>query len=71
MLYCTLWMFDGGGGGGVLVGWLVWFFQTGFLCVALAGLKLRHPPASRMLGLKACTTTPGFFFFFWGVGWGS
>jgi hypothetical protein len=33
-------MFDGGGGGGVLVGWLVWFFQTGFLCIALAVLEL-------------------------------
>jgi hypothetical protein len=23
-----------------------------------AGLKLRNPPASRVLGLKACATTP-------------
>jgi hypothetical protein len=23
-----------------LVGWLVWFFETGFLCVALAVLEL-------------------------------
>jgi hypothetical protein len=52
---------------------LVWFglfFETGFLCIALAvlalskdqaGLKLRNPPASasRVLGLKACATTPG------------
>jgi hypothetical protein len=31
-----------------------------------AGLELRNPPASasRVLGLKACATTPGFFFFF-------
>jgi hypothetical protein len=47
-----------------------WFFETGFLCVAQAaleftvdqaGLELRNPPASasRVLGLKACTTTPG------------
>ena len=37
------------------------FFETGFLCVALAVLELRNPPASasRVLGLKACTTTPG------------
>jgi hypothetical protein len=47
------------------------FFETGFLCVALAvleshsvdqaGLELRNPPAStfRVLGLKACVTTPG------------
>jgi hypothetical protein len=47
------------------------FFKTGFLCVALAvlelhsvdqaGLELRNPPASasRVLGLKACATTPG------------
>jgi hypothetical protein len=52
-----------------------WFFETGFLCIALgcpgthsvdqAGLKLRNPPASasRVLGLKACTTTPGFLSF--------
>jgi hypothetical protein len=28
-----------------------------------AGLELRNPPASasRVLGLKACTTTPGLF----------
>jgi hypothetical protein len=46
------------------------FFETGFLCVALAGcpgthsvdqagLKLRNPPASasQVLGLKVCATT--------------
>ena len=35
------------------------FFETGFLCVALAVLKLRNPPASasRVLGLKVCNTT--------------
>jgi hypothetical protein len=35
------------------------FFQTGFLCVALAVLELRNTPASasQLLGLKACTTT--------------
>ena len=58
---------------GCLVGWLVglvWFFETGFLCspgrpgthsVDQAGLQLRNPPtsASQVLGLKACTTTPG------------
>jgi hypothetical protein len=47
-----------------------WFFETGFLCVALAvleltyqaGLELRNPPASasQVLGLKVCATTPGF-----------
>jgi hypothetical protein len=38
------------------------FFETGFICVALAGLELRNPPASasQVLGLKACATTPGF-----------
>jgi hypothetical protein len=47
------------------------FFEIGFLCVALAvleltvdqaGLELRNLPASasRVLGLKACATTPGF-----------
>jgi hypothetical protein len=48
------------------------FFETGFLCVALAvlelnsvnqaGLELRNSPASasQLLGLKACATTPGF-----------
>ena len=47
------------------------FFETGFLCVALAdpgthvvdqaGLELRNLPASasQVLGLKACATTPG------------
>jgi hypothetical protein len=48
------------------------FFETGFLCVALAvlgslcrpGLKLRNLPASasRVLGLKACATTPSTLF---------
>jgi hypothetical protein len=49
----------------------VLFFKTGFLCspgcpgtyfVDQAGLELRNPPASasRVLGLKACATTPGF-----------
>jgi hypothetical protein len=51
-----------------------WFFKTGFLCIApgcpgthfvdQAGLELRNPPASasasRVLGLKACATTPGY-----------
>ena len=34
-------------------------FETGFLCVALDVLELRNPPASasRVLGLKACSTT--------------
>jgi hypothetical protein len=38
---------------------LVWFFETGFLCIALAVLELRNPPASasRVLELKACATT--------------
>jgi hypothetical protein len=37
------------------------FFETGFLCVALAVLKLRDPPASasQVLGSKAHATTPG------------
>jgi hypothetical protein len=47
---------------------LFWFFETGFLCTALAvleltfvdqaGLELRNLPASvsRVLGLKVCTT---------------
>jgi hypothetical protein len=37
-----------------------WFFKTGFLCIVLAVLELRNPPASasRVLGLKACATTP-------------
>jgi hypothetical protein len=50
----------------------VCFFETGFLyspgCpgthfVDQAGLELRNPPASasRVLGLKACATTPGFY----------
>jgi hypothetical protein len=36
-------------------------FETGFLCVALAVLELRNPPASasasQALGLKVCATT--------------
>jgi hypothetical protein len=41
------------------------FFETGFLCVALAVLGLRNLPASasQVLGLKACATTPGSKFF--------
>jgi hypothetical protein len=46
-------------------------FETGFLCIALAvleltvdqaGLELRNLPASasRVLGLKAYTTTPSY-----------
>jgi hypothetical protein len=57
-----------------LVGWFFacLFFETGLLCspgcpgthfVDQAGLELRNPPAStsRVLGLKACATTPGEF----------
>jgi hypothetical protein len=38
---------------------LLLFFEKGFLCIALAVLELRNPPASasQMLGLKACATT--------------
>jgi hypothetical protein len=38
----------------------------GTYSVDQAGLELRNLPvsASRVLGLKACATTPGFFFFF-------
>jgi hypothetical protein len=34
-------------------------FETGFLCIVLAALELRYPPASapHVLGLKACATT--------------
>jgi hypothetical protein len=50
--------------------YLFGFSRQGFLCspgcpgthsVDKAGLELRNPPASasRVLGLKACTTTPG------------
>jgi hypothetical protein len=53
---------------------IFFFFETGFLysrgCpgthfVDEAGLELRNPPASasRVLGLKAFTTTPGCFVF--------
>jgi hypothetical protein len=37
----------------------------GTLSVDQTGLKLRNPPASasRVLGLKACTTTPGYYFY--------
>jgi hypothetical protein len=48
---------------------LFYFFETGFFCspgcpgthfVDQAGLELKNPPASvsRVLGLKACATTP-------------
>jgi hypothetical protein len=52
------------------------FFETGFLCIALAvlelnsvdqaGLELRNLPASasRVLGLKECATTPGQMFLY-------
>jgi hypothetical protein len=47
-----------------------YFFETGFLCVALAvlvdqaGLDLRNSPASasQVLGLKACANTARLFF---------
>jgi hypothetical protein len=41
-------------------------FETGFLCVALAVLELRNPPASasQVLGLKACSTTVRLYFVF-------
>jgi hypothetical protein len=53
-----------------LVGWFWFFPDTVSLCspgcpgthfVDQAGLKLRNAPASasQVLGLKACTTTPG------------
>ena len=37
------------------------FFETGFLCVALAILELRDPPASasQVLGLMMCTNMLG------------
>ena len=39
----------------------VLFFETGFVCITLGALELRNLPASasRVLGLKACTTIPG------------
>jgi hypothetical protein len=39
------------------------FFETGLLCVALAGLKLRNPPTSafQVLELKAHATTAQHF----------
>jgi hypothetical protein len=51
----------------------IFFFKTGFLCspgcpgthfVDYAGLELRNLPASasRVLGLKACATMPGWIF---------
>jgi hypothetical protein len=51
-----------------------WFFETGFLCVALAVLELTRDQAglelgnslasaSRVLGLKVCATMPGCFSF--------
>lgn len=44
---------------------LVRFLETGFLCVALASLRLWNSPASasRLLGLKACTTRLSFVLF--------
>jgi hypothetical protein len=38
---------------------LCFFFEIGFLCVALTVLELRNMPssASQVLGLKVCTTT--------------
>jgi hypothetical protein len=52
----------------------LFFSEVVFLCIALAethfvdqtGLELRNPPASasKVLGLKVCTTTPSSFSFF-------
>jgi hypothetical protein len=58
-----------------LVGFGFVFFETGFLCIALAvlelfvdqaGLELRNPPASssRVLGLKACAPCLALLLFF-------
>jgi hypothetical protein len=55
---------------------LIVFFETGFLCIALAvleltvdqaGLELRNLPASasQEMGLKVCATTPGLFVLVW------
>ena len=53
---------------------IFWFFETEYLCslcspgclgthsVDQAGLELRDPPVSGVLGLKACTTTALHFF---------
>jgi hypothetical protein len=43
----------------IIIAFLFVCFKTGFLCVALAVLELRNPPASasQVLGLKACATT--------------
>jgi hypothetical protein len=61
----------------VLFCFLVWFFETEFLCIYSpgcpgthsldqAGLELRNPPASasRVQGLKTCATTPGYHTWF-------
>lgn len=44
-------------------------FESGFYCVALAGLELRDPPAfaSQVLGFKVCITTPTFKVSFFNV----
>jgi hypothetical protein len=66
-LFVCFWLF--------VFGWLVGFSRQGFPCspgcpgthsVDQAGLKLRNPPASasRVLGLKACATTPGYLICF-------
>jgi hypothetical protein len=41
-------------------------FETGFLCIALAVLELRNlsASASRVLGLKASATMPGWYYRF-------
>jgi hypothetical protein len=49
------------------------FFETGFLCIVLAGtqfvdqagLELRNPPVSafQVLGLKACATTAQLYIY--------
>ena len=49
-------------GNSLLFLFFFWFFETGFLCVALAVLELthRHPSASAsgVMGLKTHVTTP-------------
>jgi hypothetical protein len=56
--------------GAIAVKCFGFYFSYVFLCIyfyaAQAALETLNPPAaaSRVLGLQACTTTPGFLTFF-------
>jgi hypothetical protein len=72
LFFYFIYLFIGFSRQGFSVAYLLVFRDRVSLCssgspgthfVDQAGLELRNPPASRMLGLKACATMPGFSLF--------